>query len=138
MLAGVRLVRGSEPSVEPTAFLVTGLAPDVRLSDILLVRHGDASHLELLQPKAFFSIIRNKLPALSPGMLDDVPALLFRWRFSPEDNQINVGGAVGISSSYRPFYSHGGHPGVGTVVWRKFLRQRIAPCTGFIHHRPPF
>src|ERR1700753_3705411 len=38
MLAGVRLTRTSEPTVEPTAFIVDGLAPDVKLSDLLLVR----------------------------------------------------------------------------------------------------
>src|SRR5882724_11325489 len=45
LLAGVRLVRASEPTVEPTAFVVTGLAPDVRLSDLLLVRQLDGDHV---------------------------------------------------------------------------------------------
>src|SRR5512144_73112 len=45
LLAGVRLVRASEPTVEPTAFVVTGLAPDVRLSDVLLVRRLDGDHV---------------------------------------------------------------------------------------------
>jgi chromosome partition protein MukB len=45
LLAGVRLVRASEPTVEPTAFLATGLAPDVRLSDILLVRRPGGDHV---------------------------------------------------------------------------------------------
>jgi len=48
MLAGVRLTRASEPTVEPTAFVVTGLAPDVRLSDILLVRRLDGDHVPQL------------------------------------------------------------------------------------------
>src|SRR5262245_28348546 len=45
VLAGVRLVRASEPTVEPTAFVATGLGPDVRLSDILLVRRLDGDHV---------------------------------------------------------------------------------------------
>lgn len=45
LLAGVRLVRASEPTVEPTAFIVTGLAPSVRLSDVLLVRRLDGDHV---------------------------------------------------------------------------------------------
>jgi chromosome partition protein MukB len=48
VLAGVRLVRASEPTVEPTAFVVTGLAPSVRLSDILLVRRLDGDHVPTL------------------------------------------------------------------------------------------
>src|SRR5262245_9537941 len=48
MLAGVRLTRASEPTVEPTAFVVTGLAQDVRLSDILLVRRLDGDHVPQL------------------------------------------------------------------------------------------
>jgi chromosome partition protein MukB len=35
LVAGVRLTRASEPTVEPTAFVITGLGPSVRLSDIL-------------------------------------------------------------------------------------------------------
>src|SRR3954454_2503589 len=38
LVAGVRRTRGSEPTVEPTAFVITGLAGPVRLSDILLAR----------------------------------------------------------------------------------------------------
>jgi chromosome partition protein MukB len=45
VLAGVRLVRASEPTVEPTAFVATGLGPGVRLSDILLVRRLDGDHV---------------------------------------------------------------------------------------------
>jgi chromosome partition protein MukB len=45
LLAGVRLVRASEPTVEPTAFIVTGLGPAVRLADILLVRRLDGDHV---------------------------------------------------------------------------------------------
>ena len=41
LIAGVHLERKGEPSVEPTPFLVTGLAPDVRLQDLLLVAQGD-------------------------------------------------------------------------------------------------
>jgi chromosome partition protein MukB len=48
VLAGVRLVRTTEPTVEPTAFLVTGLAADVRLSDVLLVRRLDGDHVPQL------------------------------------------------------------------------------------------
>jgi chromosome partition protein MukB len=45
LLAGVRLVRATEPTVEPTAFLVTGLGAEVRLSDVLLVRRLDGDHV---------------------------------------------------------------------------------------------
>jgi len=48
VVAGVRLVRASEPTVEPTAFLITGLAPHVRLSDILLARRLDGDHVPQL------------------------------------------------------------------------------------------
>jgi chromosome partition protein MukB len=40
VLAGVHLERKGEPTVEPTPFLVTGLADDVRLQDILLLAQG--------------------------------------------------------------------------------------------------
>lgn len=40
MIAGVHLERKGEPSVEPTPFIVSGLAADVRLQDLLLVRQG--------------------------------------------------------------------------------------------------
>jgi chromosome partition protein MukB len=52
VLAGVRLTRTSEPTVEPTAFVVTGLAPDVRLSDLLLVRQLDGDHVPQLEEVA--------------------------------------------------------------------------------------
>jgi chromosome partition protein MukB len=42
LLAGVHLERKGEPSVEPTPFIVSGLGPDVRLQDLLLVPQGDA------------------------------------------------------------------------------------------------
>ncbi|MFT3699681.1 MAG: chromosome partition protein MukB [Kofleriaceae bacterium] len=45
VLAGVRLVRASEPTVEPTAFIVTGLDAERRLSDLLLVRQLDGDHV---------------------------------------------------------------------------------------------
>ncbi|HWO17219.1 MAG TPA: hypothetical protein VNO30_00525, partial [Kofleriaceae bacterium] len=45
VIAGVRLARTTEPTVEPTAFLVTGLPQTVRLSDILLVRRDDGDHV---------------------------------------------------------------------------------------------
>lgn len=48
VLAGVRLVRATEPTVEPTAFLVTGLGGNVRLSDVLLVRQLDGDHVPQL------------------------------------------------------------------------------------------
>jgi len=41
LLAGVHLERKGEPSVEPTPFVVTGLADTVRLQDLLLVTQGD-------------------------------------------------------------------------------------------------
>ena len=45
VLAGVRLVRLAEPTVEPTAFAITGLPADVRLSDLLLLRQLDGDHV---------------------------------------------------------------------------------------------
>lgn len=41
LVAGVHLERHAEPSVEPTPFIVSGLADDVRLQDLLLMRQGD-------------------------------------------------------------------------------------------------
>src|SRR5690606_35098383 len=41
LVAGVHLERKGEPSVEPTPFVVTGLAPDVRLQQLLLVTQGE-------------------------------------------------------------------------------------------------
>lgn len=40
LVAGVHLERKGEPSVEPTPFIVAGLAADVRLQDLLLVKQG--------------------------------------------------------------------------------------------------
>ncbi|TMQ10968.1 MAG: hypothetical protein E6J91_24535 [Deltaproteobacteria bacterium] len=45
LIAGVRLIRASEPTVEPTAFVISGLAHEVRLSDILLARRLDGDHV---------------------------------------------------------------------------------------------
>ncbi|MGN6107525.1 MAG: chromosome partition protein MukB, partial [Kofleriaceae bacterium] len=45
LLAGVRLVRTTEPTVEPTAFVITGLRPEVRLADVLLERRDDGDHV---------------------------------------------------------------------------------------------
>src|SRR5687768_3574292 len=45
VLAGVRLSRAAEPTVEPTAFIVTGLPIEQRLSDLLLVRQLDGDHV---------------------------------------------------------------------------------------------
>ena len=42
LLAGVHLERKGEPSVEPTPFVVLGLAEDVRLQDLLLLPQGDS------------------------------------------------------------------------------------------------
>jgi chromosome partition protein MukB len=42
LVAGVHLERKGEPSVEPTPFIVSGLAEDVRLQDLLLVSQGDS------------------------------------------------------------------------------------------------
>jgi len=57
VLAGVRLTRATEPTVEPTAFLITGLAPSVRLSDVLLVRRLDGDHVPQLDELAA-SVVR--------------------------------------------------------------------------------
>jgi len=45
LLAGVRLRRLSEPSVEATTWVARGLASDVPLSDLLLVRNEDVDHV---------------------------------------------------------------------------------------------
>lgn len=45
VLAGVRLTRATEPTVEPTAFIVTGLPLEQRLSDLLLLRQLDGDHV---------------------------------------------------------------------------------------------
>ncbi|MEJ7599827.1 MAG: hypothetical protein WKG01_18115 [Kofleriaceae bacterium] len=49
VLAGVRLIRSAEPTVEPTAFIATGLALEHRLSDLLLVRRLDGDHVPELE-----------------------------------------------------------------------------------------
>lgn len=41
LIAGVHLDRKSEPSVEPTPFIVSGLDSEVRLQDLMLVAQGD-------------------------------------------------------------------------------------------------
>ena len=41
LLAGVHLERKGEPTVEPTPFIVTGLARAIRLQDILLLTQGE-------------------------------------------------------------------------------------------------
>ncbi|HYC78091.1 MAG TPA: chromosome partition protein MukB, partial [Planctomycetota bacterium] len=40
LVAGVHLARKGEPSVEPTPFIVNGLAADVRLQDLFLIPQG--------------------------------------------------------------------------------------------------
>ena len=94
--------------------------------------NGDPRQLELFRPTGFFSVIGKKLPASSPGKFDDVPAFLFRWWFSPEDSQVDVGGAVGISPGDRTFYDYGCYFWVGTIVWRELLCQSISPNTCFL------
>src|SRR5437899_5170150 len=41
LIAGVHLERKGEPAVEPTSFIVSGLAPDVRLQELMLIAQGD-------------------------------------------------------------------------------------------------
>ena len=41
LIAGVHLERKSQPSVEPTPFIISGLDADVRLQDVLLLSQGD-------------------------------------------------------------------------------------------------
>ncbi|MBN2885455.1 MAG: chromosome partition protein MukB, partial [Chromatiaceae bacterium] len=41
LIAGVHLERKGEPSVEPTPFILSGLAADVRLQDVLLLSQGE-------------------------------------------------------------------------------------------------
>jgi chromosome condensin MukBEF ATPase and DNA-binding subunit MukB len=45
LIAGVRLRRLSEPSVEATPWLIRGLSPEVALSDVLLQRRDDLDHV---------------------------------------------------------------------------------------------
>ncbi len=45
LIAGVRLRRLSEPSVEATTWLIRGLAPDVPLSELLLLRSDELDHV---------------------------------------------------------------------------------------------
>jgi chromosome partition protein MukB len=52
LLAGVRLVRGAEPSVELTPFLIAGLPPETRLADLLLERKLDGDHVPELDAVA--------------------------------------------------------------------------------------
>lgn len=49
VLAGVQLERKGEPTVEPSPFLVTGLADDVRLQDLLLLAQGELDVVPELQ-----------------------------------------------------------------------------------------
>ncbi len=96
---------------------------------------GDPAHLVAIRPAGFISVIGQKLHVSSPGLFDDVPALLFRWCERPEGHQVEVGKAVGIPPRDRPFYGHGCHLRVGAIVWCKLLRQGKSPCTGFIHYK---
>jgi chromosome partition protein MukB len=45
LLAGVHLERKGEPTVEPRPFIVRGLAPEVRLQDLLLVTRSDVDEV---------------------------------------------------------------------------------------------
>ena len=49
VLAGVHLERKGEPTVEPSPFLVTGLADEVRLQDLLLLAQGELELVPELQ-----------------------------------------------------------------------------------------
>lgn len=71
----------------------------------------------------------------SPGTFDDLCAFFFLWCERPEDRQVDVGKAVGISEGDRPFYRHGCYFWVSTVVRRKFLRQGKSPGTFFMHNK---
>jgi hypothetical protein len=68
---------------------------------------------------------------------DDVPALLCRWWAGPEDGQVEVGGAVGVSPGDRAFDGYNCHVGVGMIVRGDLLRQGITPETFFLHQKPP-
>ncbi|MEY4580158.1 MAG: cell division protein, partial [Pseudomonadota bacterium] len=53
LVLGVRLMRASEPTVELTAFVITGLAEQRQLSEVLLARRLDGDHVpELDEIKA--------------------------------------------------------------------------------------
>ncbi|MDH5671975.1 MAG: chromosome partition protein MukB [Myxococcales bacterium] len=45
VVLGVCLARTTEPTVVPTAFAITGLSPETRLSELLLVRREDGDHV---------------------------------------------------------------------------------------------
>ena len=98
---------------------------------------GDASHLELLRPPACFCVSGETRLSSSPGLLDAVPAFFARWRFSLEDMEIDVGGAIGISPGDRPCEGNRSHLWVDAVVWRDPLRQGMSPVARFIGHRLP-
>ena len=53
LVAGVHLARASEPTVEPTTFVIRGLPPEARLHDLLLLRREDTDQVpELDEVKA--------------------------------------------------------------------------------------
>src|SRR5687767_15113741 len=45
LVAGVHLARASEPTVEPTTFVVRGLPPEARLHDLLLLRREETDQV---------------------------------------------------------------------------------------------
>jgi hypothetical protein len=98
---------------------------------------GESTHLELLRPPSFCCVGGSKRFPSSPGTLDDVSAFLCRWGCVPQDRQIEIGGAVGISSRDRAFDSHGCHLRVVVVVRCDLLRQPITQATFFVHQRSP-
>src|SRR5260221_463522 len=88
-------------------------------------------------PPSCFSVRGPRVPVSSPSACDDVPALLCRWWFSPEDSQVDVGGAVRVVPSDRPFDEHSCHLWIDLIARGDLLCQGITPATFFLHQRPP-
>lgn len=66
LVAGVRLERKGEPSVEPTPFIVSGLGADVRLQELMLVSQGDSEAVpELTELRENAARVGGRLQELS-------------------------------------------------------------------------
>ena len=86
-------------------------------------RHRRVSHVDSHPfsngsrlPLSRFSVRGPSVPASSPSVSDDVPALLCRGWASPEDGQVDSGGGVGVVPRYRAFDEQGRYFGVGMRV----------------------
>src|SRR5260221_13288816 len=88
-------------------------------------------------PTSCFAVRGRRVPVSSPSTCDNVPALLCRWWFSPEDGQVDIGEVISVSPRDRPLDKHGCHFAVGMRVRGDLLRQGITPATFFLHQKPP-